>query len=127
MILKTLQRRGVTVFMVSHDVEFCAEYADRCALFFDGNIVSEGRPRQFFSGNSFYTTSANRMARSLLPEAVTPRDIMAACGGTLSQEPELPEEVPPLPEPVGSQLPIRGEYYNVGDETNDSEDDSSET
>ncbi|MBR3555543.1 MAG: ATP-binding cassette domain-containing protein [Oscillospiraceae bacterium] len=98
-ILKTLRRRGVTVFMVSHDVEFCAEYADRCALFFDGNIVSEGRPRQFFSGNSFYTTSANRMARSLLPEAVTPQDVMAACGGTLPPEPELPEEAPPLPEP----------------------------
>ena len=98
-ILKTLQRRGVTVFMVSHDVEFCAEYADRCALFFDGNIVSQGRPREFFSGNSFYTTSANRMARSLLPEAVTPRDVMAACGGELPLVPELPEEVPPLPEP----------------------------
>ena len=98
-ILKTLLRRGVTVFMVSHDVEFCAEFADRCALFFDGNIVSEGRPRQFFSGNSFYTTSANRMARSLLPEAVTPRDVMSACGGTLPPEPELPEEAPPLPEP----------------------------
>ena len=98
-ILKTLQRRGVTVFMVSHDVEFCAEYADRCALFFDGNIVSQGRPREFFSGNSFYTTSANRMARSLLPEAVTPRDVMAACGGVLPPEPELPEETPPLPEP----------------------------
>ncbi len=98
-ILKTLQRRGVTVFMVSHDVEFCAEYADRCALFFDGNIVSEGRPRKFFSGNSFYTTSANRMSRELLPEAVTPRDVMAACFGTLPPEPELPEEAPPLPEP----------------------------
>ena len=98
-ILKTLQRRGVTVFMVSHDVEFCALYADRCALFFDGNIVSEGRPRQFFSGNSFYTTSANRMARGLLPEAVTPQDLMAACGGTLPPEPELPEDAPPLPEP----------------------------
>jgi energy-coupling factor transport system ATP-binding protein len=98
-ILKTLQRRGVTVFMVSHDVEFCAEYADRCALFFDGNIVSQGRPRQFFSGNSFYTTSANRMARGLLPEAATPRDVMAACGGILPPEPELPEETPPLPEP----------------------------
>ena len=98
-ILKTLLRRGVTVFMVSHDVEFCAQYADRCALFFDGNIVSEGRPRQFFSGNSFYTTSANRMARGLLPEAVTPRDVMSACGGTLPPEPELPEETPPLPEP----------------------------
>ena len=99
-ILKTLQRRGVTVFMVSHDVEFCAEYADRCALFFDGNIVSEGRPRQFFSGNSFYTTSANRMARGLLPEAVTATDLMAACGGTLPPQPELPEEAPPLPEPA---------------------------
>ncbi len=97
-ILKTLLRRGVTVFMVSHDVEFCAAYADRCALFFDGNIVSEGRPRSFFSGNSFYTTSANRMARSLLPEAVTCRDVMAACGGTLPPEPELPEDVPALPE-----------------------------
>jgi len=98
-ILKTLKRRGVTIFMVSHDVEFCAEYADRCALFFDGNIVSQGKPREFFSGNSFYTTSANRMARTLLPEAVTPRDVMTACGGTLPSEPELPEEAPPLPEP----------------------------
>lgn len=25
----------------------------------------------------------------------------------------------PLPEPYGSQLPVRGEYYNVGDESND--------
>ena len=99
LILKTLQRRGVTVFMVSHDVEFCAEFADRCALFFDGNVVSEGRPRQFFSGNSFYTTSANRMARGLLPEAVTPRDVMAACGGSLPPQPELPEDAPPLPQP----------------------------
>ncbi len=98
-VLKTLQRRGVTIFMVSHDVEFCAEYADRCALFFDGNIASQGRPREFFSGNSFYTTSANRMARGLLPEAVTARDVMAACGGELPPIPELPEEIPPLPEP----------------------------
>ena len=98
-ILKTLLRRGVTVFMVSHDVEFCAAYADRCALFFDGNIVSQGRPRSFFSGNSFYTTSANRMARSLLPRAVTPGDVMSACGGTLPPEPELPEEAPPLRPP----------------------------
>ena len=98
-ILKSLQRRGVTVFMVSHDVEFCAEYADRCALFFDGNIVSQGYPREFFSGNSFYTTSGNRMARGLLPEAVTARDVMAACGGELPPVPELPEEIPPLPEP----------------------------
>jgi energy-coupling factor transport system ATP-binding protein len=99
-ILKTLQRRGVTVFMVSHDVEFCAVYADRCALFFDGNIVTEGAPAAFFSGNSFYTTSANRMARSLLPKAVTAEDVILACGGDMPPAPSLPEDDAPLPAPV---------------------------
>lgn len=81
-IIKSLQKAGVTVVMVSHDIEFCAKYADRCALFFDGAIVSEESPRQFFSGNSFYTTAANRMARHLLPDAITDNDIIAACGLT---------------------------------------------
>ena len=62
-ILQILLRRGTAVLMVSHDIEFCARYAHRCALFFDGGIVTEGTPRNFFSGNSFYTTAANRMAR----------------------------------------------------------------
>ena len=60
--------------MVSHDIEFCARYAHRCALFFDGAIVAEDTPRKFFSGNRFYTTAANRMARTMLPEAVTTDD-----------------------------------------------------
>ena len=95
-ILHALQRRGVTIVMVSHDVEFCAEFADSCALFFDGSIVTRGAPGQFFSGNSFYTTSANRMARHLLPEAVTARDVILACGGS-AQEPENEEEIRPVP------------------------------
>jgi energy-coupling factor transport system ATP-binding protein len=81
-IMRDLTRSGATVVMVSHDVEFCAGYADRCALFFDGAIVSEGAPGEFFSGNSFYTTAANRMARGLLPDAVTADDIITALGGT---------------------------------------------
>jgi len=99
-IIKTLLRRGVTIFMVSHDVEFCAEHADRCALFFDGGIVTEGTPRDFFSGNNFYTTSTNRMARSFLPEAVTAADLIASCGGNIPPEPEIGEDIPPLPEPA---------------------------
>ena len=99
-ILQTLQRSGVAILMVSHDIEFCAKYADRCALFFDGNIVTEGTPRAFFSGNSFYTTAANRMARELLPRAVTPEDVIVACGGKTPDTPALPEyrRLPPAPE-----------------------------
>ena len=99
-IIKTLQRSGVTVFMVSHDVEFCAEYCDRCALFFDGNVVTDNRPREFFSGNSFYTTSANRMARNYLPQAVTASDVICVCGGDVPPQPQLPTDIPDLPEPA---------------------------
>ena len=83
-ILRELTASGVTIVMVSHDIEFCAEHADRCAMFFDGGIVSANTPRVFFSGNSFYTSSANRMARSVLPEAITAEDIINALGGDMS-------------------------------------------
>ena len=99
-ILRTLQASGVAILMVSHDIEFCAKYADRCALVFDGSIVTEAEPRTFFSGNSFYTTAANRIARELLPAAVTPEDVIVACGGTIEPEAALPEyqRIPPAPE-----------------------------
>ncbi|GIQ70582.1 ABC transporter ATP-binding protein [Xylanibacillus composti] len=78
-IVKRLQKKGVTLIMVSHDIEFCARYADVCALFFDGSIVTVNPTRTFFSGNSFYTTSANRIARHICPDAVTVEDVVALC------------------------------------------------
>ncbi len=78
-ILKTLTRRGITVVMVSHDIEFCARHGDRCALLFDGCIISENITRRFFSGNSFYTTAANRMARHIYPDAITVEDVILLC------------------------------------------------
>jgi len=104
-ILRKLTDAGAAVVIVSHDIEFCAEHADRCALFFDGNIVTESTPRDFFSGNSFYTTSANRMARKILPEAITTGDIVTALGGKLPPAPQVLDidatyeidELPPTP------------------------------
>jgi energy-coupling factor transport system ATP-binding protein len=61
--------------MVSHDVEFCARYADLVSMFFDGQLLTTGTPRQFFGSNSFYTTAANRMSRHLFREAVTAEDV----------------------------------------------------
>lgn len=93
-LLGTLLARGKSILLVSHDVEFCARYAHRCALLFDGAVAAEGTPRAFFSGNCFYTTAANRIARALLPEAVTVEDVVAAFGGQLPppEEPAPPEE-----------------------------------
>ena len=70
-ILRALQSRGITIVMVSHDVEFCAEYAQRVSMFFDGQIVTTEHPTRFFGQNSFYTTAANRMSRCVFRNAVT--------------------------------------------------------
>lgn len=79
-LLKQLQEKGITILMVSHDIEFCAKYADRCGMLFDGQIVSEDIPRRFFAGKNFYTTAANRMARKQLPRAVLDTDILVSLG-----------------------------------------------
>ena len=70
-IFEKLKAQGVTLFMVSHDVEFCAEYGDRCAMFFDGDVVSCGEAKPFFAGNNFYTTTANRIVRQWNSDLVT--------------------------------------------------------
>lgn len=78
-ILRKCTENGATVIMVSHDIEFCGKYADRCAMFFDGAISTTNAPRKFFSGNSFYTTASNRMSRHLFANAVTPKDVADLC------------------------------------------------
>ena len=74
-ILRKLQQQNITILMVSHDVEFCAEYADLVSMFFDGQILTTDTPQNFFGQNSFYTTAANRMSRCVFTNAVTARDV----------------------------------------------------
>ena len=74
-ILCKLKEQGITIVMVSHDVEFCAKYADAVSMFFDGQILTTDTPRRFFGNNSFYTTAANRMSRHVFSMAVTAEDV----------------------------------------------------
>lgn len=78
-LLRRLTDNGVTILMVSHDVEFCARYADEASLLFDGAVVSSNPPRRFFSQNSFYTTAANRMSRGFFENAITDQDVISLC------------------------------------------------
>ena len=78
-ILCKLKEQGITIVMVSHDVEFCARYADMVSMFFDGQILTTDTPRRFFGNNSFYTTAANRMSRHVFSMAVTAEDVVQLC------------------------------------------------
>lgn len=78
-VIKRLKADGITVVTVTHDAEFAAMCADRCALFFRGNIVSSGVPSEFFSQNRFYTTAASRMTSGYYVGAVTVETAAELC------------------------------------------------
>ena len=78
-VLRRLTDEGMTVVVVTHDVEFAAGCADRCAMFFGGRIVSAGEPGHFFAENSFYTTAVSRMTRGYYENAVTVEDAAELC------------------------------------------------
>ena len=78
-ILLKLKAQGVSIMIVTHDVEFASKCADRCALFFRGEIVSEDMSRRFFDENSFYTTAANRISRGWYDGVATVEDAAALC------------------------------------------------
>lgn len=70
-ILLGLKDEGRTILLVTHDLEFAAQYCDRCGLLFDGKIVAEDNAVEFFSRNRFYTTAAARLTRGFFSGAVT--------------------------------------------------------
>ncbi|HIU95102.1 MAG TPA: ATP-binding cassette domain-containing protein [Candidatus Copromorpha excrementipullorum] len=84
-ILTRLIEGGMTIVMASHDIEFCCRHADRCAMVFDGKVISCGAPRRFFSGNSFYTTAANRMSRHIFENAVNVEDLIRLVKNNLGE------------------------------------------
>ena len=80
-LLGRLKAQGMTIVMVSHDVEFCARAADCCMMAFDGKLTEGQPPKRFFSSNRFYTTAAARMSRGWFVDCVTPEDLVCALGG----------------------------------------------
>ena len=78
-LLAHLKEQGVTIVMVSHDIEFCARYADSVSMFFDGSVVTTNTPLRFFANNSFYTTAANRMSRHLFRGAIVDEGVIERC------------------------------------------------
>lgn len=78
-LLRQVAARGAAVLVASHDLDFCARWADEAALVFDGAVAAAAPPRVLFARADFYTTAASRMARGIVPDAVTVEDIVEVC------------------------------------------------
>lgn len=80
-LIKEFKAKGMTVVLISHDVEFAAMCADRCALFAQGGIAAVDTAERFFSDNRFYTTAASRMTRLIVDGAYTVERAARILGG----------------------------------------------
>ena len=78
-VIKSLQKKGMAILIVTHDVEFSAEVADRCALLFKGELVCVDTPREMFCEGQFYTTAASKITKGYYDKATTVSDIVLLC------------------------------------------------
>ncbi|HHW93588.1 MAG TPA: ATP-binding cassette domain-containing protein [Clostridiaceae bacterium] len=70
-IFKRLRDKGISILIVTHDLEISANIVDECSLIFDGRIVANGETTSFFQDNAFYTTDTFRVTRGIVKPVVT--------------------------------------------------------
>jgi len=74
-ILQKKHQAGLTLIMASHDMDFCAEFADTCTFMFNGCLTEPQSTRQFFTENFLSTTAVNRLLRQQVPTALFSQDV----------------------------------------------------
>ena len=77
-VLKDLAKKGITILIVTHDVEFACDASDRCGLLFNGNVVTEDVPEKFFSGD-YYSTSVSKATNGYYENITNKNDIVQIC------------------------------------------------
>ena len=79
-ILHDLKKKGVSVFAVTHDVEFAADVADTSAMLFNKQLIGVKGSRDFFCDNKLYTTPICRITDGILDGCVTINDVVKMVG-----------------------------------------------
>ena len=69
-ILQKLQQEGRAILLVTHDVEFAAEYAAEIALMTQGTIIARGNKEEILSDSIFYTPLVAKLFQNLIDEPV---------------------------------------------------------
>lgn len=62
---------GGTVIVVTHDVEFAAEFAARTVMMFSGRIVSDGEKHDVLGKSVFYAPQLGKMCRGICDGVLT--------------------------------------------------------
>jgi len=69
--LQELAEEGVAVVVVTHDVEFAAEYSQRVLMMFDGRIVCDGPKAKVLGESLFYAPQMTRLFKDYVDRVLT--------------------------------------------------------
>ncbi len=75
-VLAKRKEQGKTTIVVTHDLEFVAEFSDRVIMLAAGRLVTQGEMREVLSDSIFYTTQYNRCFRGFDDNVVTKKDAL---------------------------------------------------
>ena len=126
--MKLINENVFNHFGVNEKILQNKAYGDEWAAFYEGAIepfaiqFSEVMTKMLFTlreqsqGNEVIAT-ANRLQYLSNQDKLNVSAQMADRGLMTRNEIREIWNLAPLPEPIGSQLPVRGEYYNVGEES----------
>ena len=76
-LLKRLNREGLTILVVSHDVNVAAEYCERIVLMVDGKIAAEGVPEDVITYEKLHRVYGARIVVGKNPETGAPHVLLA--------------------------------------------------
>lgn len=136
--MKAIKENVFEYYGVNEDILTNQFKADTWSAFYEGGVepwalqFSEVLTKMLFtlreqSQGNYVMATANRLQYMSNADKLQVSAQMADRGLMTRNEIREIWNLPPLPEPYGSQLPVRGEYYNVGDDSNaGNENDSTE-
>ena len=131
--MKLIKDNVFEYFGVNEDILENKAFGDAWSAFYEGVVeafaiqFSDVMTKMLFtfreqSEGNIVTATANRLQYMSNADKLAVSAQMADRGLMTRNEIRDIWNLEPLPDPYGSQLPIRGEYYNVGDETNEQGD-----
>lgn len=136
--MKLIKDNVFEYFGVNEDILENMAFGDKWSAFYEGVVetfaiqFSDVMTKMLFtfreqSEGNIVTATANRLQYMSNADKLAVSAQMADRGLMTRNEIRDIWNLEPLPEPYGSQLPIRGEYYNVGENNNEPENDNAET
>lgn len=136
--MKLIKDNVFEYFGVNEDILENMAFGDKWSAFYEGVVeafaiqFSDVMTKMLFtfreqSEGNIVTATANRLQYMSNADKLAVSAQMADRGLMTRNEIRDIWNLEPLPEPYGSQLPIRGEYYNVGENNNEPKNDNAET